>query len=185
MIELIELGAELQRLLEERKWAFCFIGGIALIRWGEPRFTRDLDVTLLTGFGGEDEYIDILLQQFKSRHATGRDFALRNRVLLLESRQGFPIDIALGALPFEERMVKRSSLFEFADGISLRTCSAEDLIVTKAFADRNRDWADIESILPRQANKLDWSYIKDQLAPLCELKESPHIISRLDVLRNK
>lgn len=36
---------------------FCFIGGLALLRWGEPRTTRDTNLTLLTGFGGEERFI--------------------------------------------------------------------------------------------------------------------------------
>lgn len=41
---------ELQRFFVGNKWDFSFIGGIVLQRWGEPRLTVDIDVTLLTGF---------------------------------------------------------------------------------------------------------------------------------------
>ena len=37
------------------------IGGIGLLRWGEPRFTREVDVTLLTGFGHEEDFIEPIL----------------------------------------------------------------------------------------------------------------------------
>jgi hypothetical protein len=40
--------------------------------------------------------------------------------------------------------------FEFLLGAGIRTCSAEDLIVYKAFADRPRDWVDVKGILLRQ-----------------------------------
>jgi len=62
---------------------------------------------------------------------------------------------------------------------SLITCSAEDLVIFKAFADRIRDWMDIESIVLRQGKKLDINYITEHLTPLCELKESPEIIDKL------
>ena len=52
---LFDAGRELQTFFELQDWRFCFIGGIAVLRWGEPRFTRDLDVTLLCPFGHEDE----------------------------------------------------------------------------------------------------------------------------------
>ncbi len=97
MLELIRVAADLQRFCEARDWRFCFIGGLALQRWGEPRETIDVDVTLLTGFGGEEPFIAPLL-----------------------------------------------------------TCSAEDLIVLKAFAARGRDWVDVEGIIVRQAGALDW-----------------------------
>ena len=51
MIDLFQVALELQAFLLSRTWRFCFIGGLALQRWGEPRVTQDVDCTLLTGFG--------------------------------------------------------------------------------------------------------------------------------------
>ncbi len=50
MNEVIRAAAELQAVCESQSWRFCFIGGLALQRWGEPRETVDVDLTLLTGF---------------------------------------------------------------------------------------------------------------------------------------
>jgi hypothetical protein len=63
---------------------------------------------------------------------------LASRVLLLRAASGVGLDIALGGLPFEATAVSRSTLFRFPPDIPLRTCSPEDLIVFKAFADRAR-----------------------------------------------
>lgn len=109
-----------------------------LQRWGEPRVTQDVDVTLLTGFGGEETYIETLLRQFPARIENARQFALQNRVLLLTSASGIGIDVALGGLPFEESVVSRATQFEYLPKLPLLTCSAEDLIILKAFADRAR-----------------------------------------------
>ncbi len=32
---LFQAGLEFQNTFKERKWSFCFIGGLAVIRWGE------------------------------------------------------------------------------------------------------------------------------------------------------
>ena len=82
------------------------------------------------------------------------------RVLLVRARSGVGLDIALGGLPFEESVVARSSLFAFPSQTLLRTCSAEDLVVLKAFAARAKDWLDVEGVIIRQTGKLDWSYIR-------------------------
>ena len=50
---LYETAREIQKLCRSSGWRFCFIGGIAVQRWGEPRFTHDADLTVFTGFGGE------------------------------------------------------------------------------------------------------------------------------------
>lgn len=41
MNEVIRAAAEVQSFCESRSWRFCFIGGLALQRWGEPRETID------------------------------------------------------------------------------------------------------------------------------------------------
>jgi hypothetical protein len=183
LIELVVAAQELQSCLESRGWKFCFIGGLALQHWGEQRVTRDVDATLVTGFGAEEPFIDALLSRFRGRLPDTRLFALRNRVLLLESSAGIPLDIALGGLPFESEVASRATRVEFAPGCPLLICSAEDLVVMKAFADRPRDWVDIEGILIRQEGRLDWGYITTQLTPLAKAKEAPGIVARLEAMR--
>lgn len=173
----------MQRVCEAENWRYCFIGGVALQRWGEPRLTIDVDLTLLTGFGGEEPFVDTLLRHFEGRIADAREFALQHRVLLLRSSSGVGLDVALGGLPFEESVVDRSSVFDFPPGIALQTCSAEDLIVMKAFAGRGQDWVDVERVIVRQGRRLEWDYIRRQLLPLAELKGEPKILDRLESLR--
>jgi hypothetical protein len=183
--EVIQAAAELQAVCQAQGWRFSFIGGLAVLRWGEPRETVDADLTLLTGFGHEQKFIDELLKHFEGRIPDAGAFALDKRVLLLRSRNGVGLDVALGALPFEERVVQRASAFEYPPKVTLRTCSAEDLVVMKAFAGRGQDWVDIERIIVRQTGKLDWSYVREQLRPLAELKEAPEIVAELEQRRRE
>jgi hypothetical protein len=186
MTPLLEAARDLQSFLDERKWRFTIIGGLALLRWGEARFTRDVDVSLLCGFGREDEFIaPFFAAGYRGRISDAAAFARRNRVLLLEAPNGVPIDIALAGLPFETEVVERSSKFEFAPGCCLLTCSAEDLIVLKLFAFRARDLSDVESVVLRRGSDLDWEYIERQLAPLAELKDSTDIMGALARLRQE
>jgi hypothetical protein len=143
--EVIRAAADLQAACEAKGWRFCFIGGLAVLRWGEPRETIDVDLTLLTGFSDETQFVSALLEQFEPRIDNAADFARTNRVLLLRARSGVGLDIALGGLPFEESAVARSSPFLFPPEVPLRTCSAEDLIVYKAFASRPKDWVDVDA----------------------------------------
>ena len=183
MKPIFEAAQQIQFYFEKQNWQFCFIGGIALQRWAKPRLTNDADLTLLTGFGSETAYIKKILENFESRVENPLEFALRSRVVLLKIKN-VGIDISLGALFFEESAVKRATDYEFIKNIILTTCSAEDLIVFKAFADRLQDWADIQNILSVQTN-LDWKYIYAQLTPLVELKEAPEILTKLNNLKNE
>lgn len=148
-------------------------------RWGQPRLTRDADLTLLVEFGTEDAFIDALLDQFVSRVPDARVFARATRVLLLHAVNRVALDVALGATPFEERSIQRASWYPISPRRKLLTCSAEDLIVHKAFANRPQDWIDIEGIIIRQGDRLDIPLIWEELTPLVELKEEPEIIARL------
>jgi len=170
---------EVQDFCASSAWRFCFIGAVAVQRWGEPRLTRDVDLTLLTGFGREEAFVDALLGHFRGRRPDAREFALQQRVVLARSSAGVPIDVALGALPFEERTVDRATPFKVGKGQSLLTCSAEDLVVHKAFAGRTKDWLDVEGIALRQAGRLDENLIFRELRPLLELKEAPEAEGRL------
>jgi hypothetical protein len=173
-------ASEVQRFCLDQRWQFCFIGGVAVQRWGEPRLTQDVDLTVLTDFGDEARVADAFLSGFAARRFDAREFAFQNRVLLLRTHSGVDVDVAFGALPFEERTVQRASPWQWEDNASITTCSAEDLVVHKVFAGRDLDWGDVERILTRQHGKLDLAQIREELGPLLELKEEPEGLARLD-----
>lgn len=180
-----EAAIELQSCLQREKFPFCFIGGLAVNRWGEPRYTQDADATVLTEFVDDERLVDCLLLHFPGRRPDVRDFALRARVLLLFASNGTPLDIALGALEFEKNSIMRASAWRYSPDKSIITCSAEDLIVHKAFASRDLDWLDVERIVQRQGCALDVSQIFASLQPLAELKEDREIVPRLEALMRK
>jgi len=184
MTELVETAVELQSLCEHNDWEFCIIGGLALQFWGEQRLTKDVDLTVLTGVGNEEIYIDKFLVKFASRIGGAREFALRSRVLLLKTESGVGVDVSLGAVPFEAGMVARAVYKEYLPGITLKICTAEDLIVLKAFAARPRDWNDIETVLIKQS-ALDWKYILEQLTPLAGFQDKTDILAELGERRKE
>ncbi|MFZ2806039.1 MAG: hypothetical protein WA081_20390 [Desulfosalsimonadaceae bacterium] len=141
--------------------------------------TQDIDLCLLCGFGNEKPYIKELSKQYKSRIDDAFTFAVTNRVLLLYAKNGVAVDISLSGLPFEEEIIQRATVFQFEPECSLLTCSAEDLVILKAFAERSKDWNDIEGIVMKHGRNLDTNYIVERLTPLCDLKESPEIIPKL------
>ena len=59
MNEVIQAAAELQSICQSQDWDFCFIGGLALQRWSEPRETVDVDLSLFAGFGEEHRFSDV------------------------------------------------------------------------------------------------------------------------------
>ncbi len=183
MNDIFGAAVEVERVVRAAGFRFCFIGGLAVQRWGQPRMTADVDLTVITGFGNEEPYIDTLLAALHGRIADARSFALQYRTLLLVASNGIHVDLALGAMPFEEHSVDRASPFLLGDTTqAVTTCCAEDLIVHKAFAGRDKDWLDVRGIVVRQGPKLDLSLIWSELIPLLELKEDGEAESKLKAL---
>jgi hypothetical protein len=155
-LDLLVAAAGLQRFCDARGWRNCFIGGVAVQRWSEPRVTRDVDLSLMAGFGTEAPFIDALLGHYEGRLPDAREFAQRNRVLLVRTAEGIGIDISLAALEFEREVIERASDFEIGPDLSIRTCSEEDLVVMKLFAGRALDLRDAEGVALRHGRDVDW-----------------------------
>ena len=168
-------AVELQRYLDSLGHQFCFIGGVAVQRWADPRLTQDVDVTLLVEFGDEEKVVEKILEKYQPRVENPTQFAIQSRVLLAQDSQGIGIDLALGGMPFEQRLIDRSSLWGIPGTGEIRTCAAEDLVVLKTFAARPRDWSDVENTIIRQGKKLDRNLIQEELVPLLKLLSLIHI----------
>lgn len=180
---LLEAAQEIQQFCRSRQWRFCFIGGIAVQRWGKARLTRDADLTVYTGIGDELRYIDELLGAFKSRIESAREFALGHRVLLLRASNGIPLDVTLGALPFEDKAVASASAEEIVTGVRLQLAPPGALVVFKVFANRPQDWLDVEGIIVKSGRMINWEEVRADLASLLELKGDTAALGRLDELR--
>jgi len=178
----LDAAVEVDQLLQRTGLPYCLIGGIALQRWGQPRTTLDVDVTVMTQFGNEEPAIQQLVKRFEPRITDAVEFARRSRVLLVQTSNGVGVDIALGALPFESRMIARSTVWELDEARTLRTCSAEDLIVQKVFAGRDQDWVDVQRVIEVRRSSLDHALIRQELEPLLELTEDHAAADRLERL---
>lgn len=154
----------------------CLIGGLALQRWGQPRFTADADLTVLAPFGSEAAVVDALLEHFSARTPTARQIALDRRVLLLTASNGVPLDISLAALPFEEEVMDRASRWRRVGNVWLTTCSAEDLVIYKLVAARPQDLVDVTRIVERQGRRLDVARIRFWGAQFADLKEDADLL---------
>ena len=180
MSDVLAAAKEVCEWLDAERFRSCVIGGLAVQRWGEPRLTRDVDLTVMAEIGREEAIVDACLARFAARMQDARDFALRHRVLLVRAGNGVDLDLALGASSFEIGSLAHATTHEFASGCVLRTCSAEDLIVHKSVAARPRDIADINGIVNRQAGKLDLAYVRRWLRLFAEIKEDPDLARPFD-----
>lgn len=169
MSVLLAAAHEILTWLEARGWRACLIGGLAVQRWGEPRLTQDVDLTVLVDVGRERTFVDDVLASFSPRRDDARAFALTYRVMLVRAENGVALDVSMGATGFEVESIERSSEWSPDPGVSLRTCAAEELIVHKLIAARPRDIADVESVVTRQFGALDTARVRGWIADFAEV----------------
>lgn len=185
MTPLLAAAREALDWFAARKLDACIIGGLAVQRWGEPRLTRDVDLTVFTGFAGEEPLVDAVLASFAGRGPHARAFALERRVLLLRASNGIDLDVSLAGLPFEAEVLSRASEYEFAPEVVLRTCSAEDLIVYKMIAARPQDIDDVESVLFRQFGRLNLLIVRAWLGEFAQVMEATDFLERFEAAERK
>ena len=183
MDDVLKVAKELEQYMTARHWRFAFIGGVANLAWGEIRTTQDVDITLFTSFDGEAGIVREILESYESRITDPLNFALRARVILAQSAGGVGIDIGLAGFPYEELVIERRRSADLGNGIILSVISAEDLVVMKAFAGRNQDWADVEGVSKRQGPKLDWEYVLQHAGDMALIKEDDEMLPRLKEIR--
>lgn len=147
---------ELHQFFQALRLPYAVIGGMAVQWWGEPRATRDVDLTVMTPLDRPSTaFIRQILKRFPGRIENAEEFARRNRVILITASNGCPADISMGLPGYEEEVMQRATEVELEPGKAIRICSAEDLIIHKAVAGRPQDVRDVEGIVYRQCETLD------------------------------
>lgn len=162
------------------------IGGVAVSMLSKPRTTKDVDVV---AWLPDHEAWAAFMSGGKSHGIVPRipnpvEFALSSRVLLLRHEgSGVPIDLSMGALPFEENAVRRAVPTEVG-GLRVPLPVPEDLLVMKAVAHRTRDIADIEAILSAHPN-IDEKWVVSTVREFAEALDSPELVTDLEELLRK
>jgi hypothetical protein len=174
--ELARAALEVLSVLDEAGIRACVIGALAVHRWGEPRATSDADFSALAPYGDEKRLLDVLLTRFDTRRPDAEAFAMVTRVLLLKTKEGVEVDVALAAFPFEIEALELASTWQILPGLPLRTCPAEHLVIYKLVAARPHDIGDVQSIVRRQGKRLDVESIRRWGREFAELKEDPDLL---------
>jgi hypothetical protein len=162
---------------------FMVIGGIAVIARGVPRQTIDIDAAVLgRAVSLEALFAALGAHGIVPRIPDAEDFARRQQVLLLKHQPtATTLEVSLAWLPFEEEALERSSPVVFR-GIEVPVVQAQDLIVYKAVAWRDRDKSDIERLLLLHGDELDLAFLRDMVRQFAEALEEPARVSEFEEL---
>lgn len=181
MSNIFEAVVRLDQVFKELNLQYAIIGGAAIQARGEPRVTRDIDVTVLVGLEVTRGILEEIEKRIPMRSGGSIEFSIQNRIYL-GLCEGVPVDIGLGGFEFETQFVSRATQEQLTQNVWAPVVSAEDLIVMKVFAGRAKDWIDIRGVIVRQGDGLDIDSVRSRLRPLLELLEEPERIDRFDEL---
>jgi Nucleotidyltransferase of unknown function (DUF6036) len=163
--DLIENIAE---ILEKFNIAYMVIGGQAVLLYGEPRLTRDIDITL----GVSVDRLNDILKLSDELNLTSlaqnvEDFVKRTMVLPLKDKDsGLRVDFIFSFTDYEKKAIGRAQAVKVKNR-AVNFASVEDIIIHKVFSGRPRDLEDIKGILEKNKN-LDKDYIAKWLKKIDE-----------------
>ncbi len=155
--------ARLAASLDAHKLPYMIIGGQAVLLYGEPRLTRDIDITLGAGTDRlEDLFVVVEELNFRLLPEDTQMFVRETMVLpALDESTGIRIDFIFSYTAYEIQAIKRARRVTILDQ-KINFAAPEDLIIHKIFAHRARDLEDVKSILLKLP-QIDTGYIRSWL----------------------
>ena len=122
------------------------IGGQAVLLYGEPRLTRDIDIALGIGVNGLNK-IKKIVSIIGLKILVKKEFVEKNMVLpTIEEKSGIRVDFIFSFSPYERQAIERGKDIRLGRTF-VRFASLEDVVIHKVIAGRARDLEDIRSIL--------------------------------------
>ena len=140
------------------------IGGQAVLLYGEPRLTKDIDITLGVGVDNLEKMMKIAtMLKLKYLADNVTDFVNETMVLpVIDQKSGIRIDFIFSYSPYERQAIERSRNIPLGKTV-VKFAALEDVVIHKMITERPRDIEDVESILLKNP-KYDSRYIEKWLA---------------------
>ncbi|MEW6526404.1 MAG: DUF6036 family nucleotidyltransferase [Spirochaetota bacterium] len=151
-------------VLNEKEIPYMLVNGQAVLLYGEPCLTRDIDITLGVDIDRLDDILAIVKQlHLKILPDDIVSFVKETMVLPVLGTNNVRIDFIFSFTEYEHNAIKRAKKV-ISDDVAIWYASAEDVIIQKIFAGRERDIEDVKIIIAKQ--KIDDAYIKHWLKGL-------------------
>jgi hypothetical protein len=178
-----ELLCAFERVMRERGLRWYVFGAQAVLAYGRPRFTADVDVTV--DFAGQEaiEIVDALARQgFMLRFTLSEERLREARMLpLVHTPTTLPVDLVVAGPGLDEEFLARARHIDVA-GIAIPIVSVEDLLAMKVLAGRRKDLEDVRGLLIEQHGRIDLDRTRDVLGALEAASAAPNLVSRLERL---
>ena len=179
-----ELIARVASAFETACIPYMIIGGQAVLLYGTPRMTRDIDITLGVGTDGLEEVVGaVATAGLKILPENYQSFVEKTWVLPTQDElSGLRVNLIFSITPYEREAIERAGTVSLR-GTSVRFASLEDVIIHKVFAGRPRDFEDVRSIILKNPH-FDEQYIVDWLKQFDQSVEGGAFLSKFREVMN-
>lgn len=135
---------------------YALLGGMAMLAWGQPRLTSDIDAMVVFELTQVEGFVDALARQgLRVGRLDFRDaFEDRSHVTAFDDRTGFHVDVKLAFTAEEKVQVGDAVRIPYHEG-ALSVIRPEDTVAYKLKFGSPQDIADARSVLVRQEGRLD------------------------------
>lgn len=142
---------------------YMIIGGQAVLLYGEPRLTKDIDVTLGVGTEGIKKVMrSVRNLGFKILISDPEEFVRETMVLpTLDEKSGIRVDFIFSFSAYEHQAIQNAKQVKIGSQ-AVFFASLEDVIIHKIIAGRPRDLEDVRSVLLKSPG-FDHHYIEKWL----------------------
>ena len=168
--------SEIGKSLEKHNLPYIIIGGQAVLLHGEPRLTRDIDITLGVSIDQLETLLSVVRElSLKPLPKDIETFVRQTMVLpTLDETTGIRADFIFSFTPYETEAIKRAKKVTILNQ-KVNFASPEDLIIHKIFAGRPRDIEDVKTVLLKNPD-VDKEYIRGWLKELDESSEEKNFL---------
>lgn len=161
---------------------YALVGGFAVMAWGQPRATMDVDALTrleekrVVGFqvACRSERLQFSLEDAKD--------ALRaeGRLSIMDLDSPYHVDVKIARALEEVQQVESAVDVKFEEG-HLRVAAPEDTVAYKLLFGSPQDLADARSVIVRQREGLEWSLLRARCARLRVVKKLDALLLELGI----
>ncbi len=168
---------KIARSLEKYRLPYMIIGGQAVLLYGEPRLTRDIDITLGCDVSCLYQLLNAIKEIPLSSLPQDLESFVRQTMVLptVEKESGIRVDFIFSFTPYAKEAISRATPIKIGKE-KVRFATPEDIIIHKIFAGRTRDLEDVEVILKKNP-EIDFVYVENWLKKFDEFIKKSQFLS--------
>lgn len=179
-----EILTRVSIFLDKLSIPYMVIGGQAVLLHGEPRLTRDIDITL----GISIDQAELIIKNLKDINLKPLpeniwDFLNKTFVLPLEDiGTNIRVDFIFSQTDYEKNAIKRSVKIDLK-GVKVNFSTVEDLLIHKIFAGRPKDLEDAKILILKNP-KINRNYIRKWLKEFDKTLENKNFLKQFNEIVN-